>query len=50
MAWPPDERPHYERMLADLPAAMGPDAFKLARRRGHSMAPSEAVDFALAHA
>jgi len=23
MAWPPDERPHYEQLLADLPEAMG---------------------------
>ena len=48
MAWPPDERPHYERMLATLPEAMGSDAFERARSRGHAMAPSEAVAFALA--
>jgi non-specific serine/threonine protein kinase len=48
MAWPPDERPHYERLLADLPAGMGSEAFELVRSRGHSMTPSEAVDFALA--
>ena len=24
MAWPPDERPHYERLLTELPEAMGP--------------------------
>ena len=47
MAWPPDERPHYERMLADLPTAMGPDAFDRARARGRSMSTSEAVEFAL---
>jgi hypothetical protein len=47
MAWPPDERPHYERMLATLPEAMGLSEFDLARSRGHSMASSEAVDFAL---
>ena len=34
MAWPPDERPHYERMLADLPEAMGSDAFDRAGARG----------------
>ena len=47
MAWPPDERPHYERLLADLPVAMGPDAFEEARGRGRSMTIDEAVDFAL---
>jgi tetratricopeptide (TPR) repeat protein len=47
MAWPPDERPHYERLLATLPAAMGPEAFELARAGGHAMHASEAVDFAL---
>ena len=33
MAWPPDERPHYERLLATLPEAMGSDAFEQARSR-----------------
>jgi len=47
MAWPPDERPHYERMLATLPDAMGSAEFERARTVGHSMAPSEAVHFAL---
>jgi tetratricopeptide (TPR) repeat protein len=47
MAWPPDERPHYERMLADLPAAMGSDGFDRARGRGRSMSADEAVEFAL---
>jgi non-specific serine/threonine protein kinase len=47
MAWPPDERPHYGRLLAALPEAMGSDEFERARSRGHEMAPSEAVDFAL---
>lgn len=47
MAWPPDERPHYERLLTDLPEAMGPAGFERARGRGHSMAVGEAVDFAL---
>ena len=37
MAWPPDERPHYERLLADLPEAMGSDEFERARSRGQSM-------------
>jgi non-specific serine/threonine protein kinase len=48
MAWPPDERPHYERLLADLPQAMGTDAFERARIRGREMSASEAVGFALA--
>ncbi len=47
MAWPPDERPHYERMLAVLPEAMGSAEFDRARAAGHAMASSEAVDFAL---
>ena len=47
MAWPPDERPHYERLLADLPEAMGSAEFELARARGRSMATGEALDFAL---
>ena len=47
MAWPPDERPHYERLLATLPEAMGSDEFERARARGHSMAAGEALDFAL---
>jgi tetratricopeptide (TPR) repeat protein len=47
MAWPPDERPHYERMLAVLPEALGSAEFARARAAGHSMAPGKAVDFAL---
>jgi tetratricopeptide (TPR) repeat protein len=47
MAWPPDERPHYEHMLAVLPDAMGTAAFDEARAAGRVMTPSEAVAFAL---
>lgn len=47
MAWPPDERPHYERMLALLPESMGSADFDRARAAGQSMASREAVDFAL---
>ena len=47
-AWPPAGRPHYERMRGKLPEAMGSDEFEQARIRGQAMAPSEAVDFALA--
>jgi non-specific serine/threonine protein kinase len=47
MAWPPDERPHYERMLAVLPEAMGSAEFDRVRARGHSMTAREAVEIAL---
>jgi tetratricopeptide (TPR) repeat protein len=47
MAWPPDERPHYERMLAEIPAAMGPAEFERARAVGQSMAPSAVTALAL---
>ena len=47
MEWPPDERPHYELLLADLSTAMGPGAFEAARARGRSMALGDAVAFAL---
>jgi tetratricopeptide (TPR) repeat protein len=47
MAWPPDERPHYERMLASLPDVMGSFAFDRARAAGQAMGSSQAVEFAL---
>lgn len=47
MAWPPDERPHYEKMLVRLPAAMGDSAFEAARAAGYVMATEDAVAFAL---
>ena len=47
MAWPPDERPHYERMLALLPPAMGVAEFERGRARGRSMTSGEAATFAL---
>jgi tetratricopeptide (TPR) repeat protein len=47
MAWPPDERPHYERLVATLPEAMGEAAFEDARGRGRSMSSQEALAFAL---
>lgn len=47
MAWPPDERPHYERMLAELPKVMGPADFERLRRVGRSMPPADAVALAL---
>ena len=48
MEWPPDERPHYEHMLAELPKAMGAAEFARARKAGQLMASAEAVAFALA--
>jgi tetratricopeptide (TPR) repeat protein len=50
MEWPPDERPHYERMLANLPAAMGPAEFEAARSSGRAMSAPEAVAMALSPA
>ena len=47
MEWPPDERPHYEKMLTDLPAAMGPADFERARSAGQSLTAAEAVALAL---
>ncbi len=48
MAWPPDEKPHYERMLSALPEAMGSAEFERARSAGRAMAERDAVDYALA--
>ena len=50
MEWPPDERPHYEHMLAALPNAMGTAQFERARMTGRSMPSAEAVALALAKA
>lgn len=50
MEWPPDERPHYEHMLAALPIAMGAAQFERARACGRSMSSPEAVELALAGA
>jgi non-specific serine/threonine protein kinase len=46
-AWPPDERPHYERTVSDLTTAMGPAAFGKRREAGRAMSSSSAVRFAL---
>jgi hypothetical protein len=48
MAWPPDERPHYERMLADLPEAMGDQPFEQARSAGRAMPADDLIAYALA--
>jgi non-specific serine/threonine protein kinase len=50
MAWPPDERPHYERTLATLDADMDAGTFERSRAAGHAMPIAEAVDYALAGA
>jgi tetratricopeptide (TPR) repeat protein len=47
MAWPPDERPHYEHLLEVLPESMGEDAFERARATGASMPTQQAIDLAL---
>lgn len=47
MEWPPDERPHYERLLRDLPVAMGRLEFERARTFGRSLSADDAVAFAL---
>jgi len=47
MAWPPDERPHYEHMLEVLPKAMGADDFEHARAAGKALSAAEAVALAL---
>lgn len=50
MEWPPDERPHYEKMLADLPSAMGSAEFERARSAGQAMKEADAVALALGEA
>lgn len=47
MAWPPDERPHYERMLGQLPEVIGPTAFERARALGQAMSVEQAIAVAL---
>ena len=50
MAWPPDERPHYERTLAALTDRLPPDELAVARGRGASLSEQAAIDFALGNA
>ena len=45
--WPPDEWPHYERMVTILKSAMGTDVFEQTRAIGYAMTIAEAVNFAL---
>jgi tetratricopeptide (TPR) repeat protein len=47
MAWPPDEAPHHDRLLADLPNAIGSEAFDRARMAGSGMTARGAVRYAL---
>jgi tetratricopeptide (TPR) repeat protein len=46
-AWPPDERPHYDRTVAKLADAMGSAEFERVRAAGQSLASHEAVELAL---
>jgi tetratricopeptide (TPR) repeat protein len=46
--WPPDERPHYERMLTRIPRALGEDEWERVRAIGRAMPNEETVAFALA--
>jgi len=50
MEWPPDERPHYERMLSELPRMMGVAEFARARSAGKSLGEADAVRMALTDA
>ena len=50
MAWPPDERPHYEQTLAALADRLPPDELAVARGRGASLSEQAAIDFALGRA
>jgi len=45
--WPPDERPHYERVVAILAEAKDSDDLERVRVAGRAMTPAAAVDFAL---
>ena len=47
MAWPPDEAPHHDRLLAVLPEAMGSEPFDRARSAGRSMTARDAVGYAM---
>jgi tetratricopeptide (TPR) repeat protein len=45
--WPPDERPHYERMVYRLPRGLGQEEFERIRAVGRAMSTDEAVHYAL---
>jgi tetratricopeptide (TPR) repeat protein len=46
-AWPPDEKPHYEKTIAALVEAMGTAEWEQARAGGQQLRPYEAVEIAL---
>ena len=46
-AWPPDERPHYERTVATLTDAAESAELERVRAAGRAMPSHAAVDFAL---
>ena len=46
MAWPPDERPHYEQLLERLPQVMGEADFEAARGAGRALDLPSGVAFA----
>jgi non-specific serine/threonine protein kinase len=46
MAWPPDERPHYEHLLERLPEVMGTAGFDAAREAGRGLDLPAAVALA----
>jgi non-specific serine/threonine protein kinase len=46
MAWPPDERPHYERLLERLPQVMGAAGFEAARAAGRGLDLPSAIALA----
>jgi tetratricopeptide (TPR) repeat protein len=48
VAWPPDERPHYEQTVSRLASAMGDADFEIARARGRALATHDALELALA--
>ncbi|HET8785655.1 MAG TPA: hypothetical protein VFM38_08480, partial [Candidatus Limnocylindrales bacterium] len=47
MAWPPDERPHYERTVTALTERLDAGELASARERGAALSAQEAIDFAL---
>ena len=46
-AWPPDEKPHYERTVFVLTESMPPAELERARAAGRALSPDAAVEYAL---
>lgn len=46
--WPPDERPHYERTVAQLTEAMGSAQFETTRADGRTLGMQEAIGLGVA--